>query len=70
MKEALAFVWSYTKKHGLAYGMAIFLTIVVAGIAMINPYATGMIAVSYTHLPLSRRNFISFVHGGSAAQSS
>ena len=43
MKEALAFVWSYTKKHGLAYGMAIFLTIVVAGIAMINPYATGMI---------------------------
>lgn len=43
MKEALAFVWSYTKKHGLAYGMAIFLTIAVAGIAMINPYATGMI---------------------------
>ena len=43
MKEALKYVWSYIRRYAWAFAAALILTIAVAGLSMVSPYATGKI---------------------------
>ena len=43
MKEALKYVWMYIRKYVLKFLLALLLTVCVAGLSMVSPYATGKI---------------------------
>ncbi len=43
MKEALKYVWTYIRRYAWAFAMALVLTVAVAGLSMVSPYATGKI---------------------------
>lgn len=43
MREALKYVWSYIRKYAGFFIVALLLTITVAGLSMVSPYATGKI---------------------------
>lgn len=43
MKEALRYVWSYIRQYAWMFALALLLTVAVAGLSMVSPYATGKI---------------------------
>ena len=43
MKEALRYVWSYIRQYARMFALALLLTVAVAGLSMVSPYATGKI---------------------------
>lgn len=43
MKEALKYVWSYIRKYAGRFFLALFFTILVAGLSMVSPFVTGKI---------------------------
>ena len=43
MKEALRYVWSYIRQYAWMFALALLLTMAVAGLSMVSPYATGKI---------------------------
>lgn len=43
MREALKYVWSYIRKYAGRFFLALFFTVLVAGLSMVSPFVTGKI---------------------------